>query len=104
MSTEPITSSIISKYIILAMIAVFGAVTHTLVEQRAGRVKNFIDGLYLTIISGFASTMWLLIALNYFPHNILVIGFVTGMGGFMSLEGLAFIINYLKRKFLTVEK
>lgn len=98
--SEPITSAMLSKYIVLGFLACFGAVTHTLVEKRAGRVTSFLDGLYLTIISGFASMMWLLIALNYFPNNIYIVGFVTGMGGYLSIEGLALIVTYFKNKFL----
>lgn len=99
MASDPITSTIIAKWMVLGLWAALGGVTHTLVEKRKGKVKSFVDGLILSLISGFAGLMWGLIAVHFYPHDIIVVAFVSGLGGYMSLEGIAIGVNYLKKKF-----
>lgn len=99
--SEPVTSLVISKWIALTLWSILGGVTHALVEKRKGKVTSFLDGLILAIISGFAGLMWGLVAIHFYPHDVIVVSFASGMGGFMSLEGLALMFNYFKNKFLT---
>jgi hypothetical protein len=99
--SEPVTSLAISKYIALAAWSVLGGITHALAEKRKGGVKNMLDGFILAVISGFCGLMWGLIALKLYPGDVLVMAFMSGLGGFMSLEGLALVVNYLKKKLLT---
>lgn len=97
---EPITSVIISKHIFFGLMALFGGVVHSLIAHRKGDTKGFSDIIALAFISGFAGAMWTLLALIYYPDNIYAVGFAAGMGGFMSVEGLAVLINYIKQKLL----
>ena len=97
---EPISSTYISKWIILTLWSIIGGVVHALVEKRNGAIKNFSDGIALALISGFAGLMWGLMAIHFFPNDTVVLAFTSGMGGFMSLEGLVMIINYFKQRFL----
>jgi len=100
MTSEPITSTIIAKWLVLGLWAILGGVTHALVEKRKGGIKNFVDGVILSFISGFAGLMWGLVAVHFYPSDIVVVAFASGLGGFMSLEGIAIGVNYLKNKFL----
>lgn len=101
MTSEPITSTILAKWVVLGVWAILGGVTHALVEKRKGGVKNFLDGLILSLISGFCGVMWGLIATHFYPNDVTVVAFASGLGGYMSLEGIAVMITYLKKKFLT---
>jgi hypothetical protein len=95
-----ITSAIIAKWIILAVWAWFGGITHTLVEFRKGNIPSRKDGFMLAFISGFAGAMWGLMAMKFFPNEIIMIMFASGFGGFMSLEGLAVMATFIRNKFL----
>lgn len=99
--SEPVTSIAISKWVALAIWAIIGGVTHSLAEHRKGRVRSILDGLILSLISGFAGLMWGLLAVHFFNNDIVYIAFFSGLGGFMSLEGLALMATYIKRKILT---
>lgn len=99
--SEPVTSVIISKWVALTLWSILGGVTHALVEKRKGSVVGFVDGIILAVISGFAGLMWGLIAIHFYHDDLVVVAFASGMGGFMSLEGLALIFTYFKNKFLT---
>lgn len=99
--SEPVTSVAISKWIALGIWSMLGGVTHSLAEHRKGRVRSILDGFILALISGFAGLMWGLLAVHYFNNDIVYIAFFSGLGGFMSLEGLALIATYIKKKILT---
>lgn len=101
MAGEAITSTMIAKYIVLGGWAALGGIAHALVEKRKGGVKNFVDGFILALISGFCGLMWGLIAINFYPNDIHVVAFMSGLGGFMSLEGLALMVTYIKKKFMS---
>ena len=102
--SESVTSAIIAKWIALGVFSTFGGITHSLVEKRAGRTKGFADECRLAFISGFCGVMWGLVAHHYSPSDFFVWLFAAGMGGFMSLEGLALVATYIKKRFLTIEK
>jgi hypothetical protein len=97
--TEPITSATISKWIILTLWSALGGITHALVEKRKGGVKDLLDGFILALISGFAGLMWGLVAIKFYPNDVIMVSFASGLGGFMSLEGLAIMATYIKNKF-----
>lgn len=84
------------KYILYFVTALFGGVAHALMIQRKGGLKGFWDGVGLATISGFAATMWLMLALNFFPEKIFLVAFASGFGGYMSVEGLAILASKLK--------
>ena len=98
--SEPVTSLVISKWVIFSAWSVFGGITHALVEHRAGHVKSFVDGVILSFISGFCGMMWTLIAVRSYPNDWTIIGFAGGLGGYLSLQGLAMMANFLKNKIL----
>jgi len=93
---EPITSTIVSKYILYAFSAIFGGIVHALIVQRSGGIKNTYDLLAVAIISGFAGMMWLLLALNFYPDSHFIIAFAAGFGGYLSVEGLAMIATKIQ--------
>jgi hypothetical protein len=99
--TEPITSTVISKWIVFTLWAALGGITHALVEKRKGGIKDLLDGFILALISGFAGLMWGLLALKFYPNDMVIVSFASGLGGFMSLEGLAIMSTYIKNKFFT---
>lgn len=93
---EPITSVAISKAIVYGLVALFGGVVHALIAHRKGLTKGFADVLALTFISGFAGAMWILVAVYFQPQNETVHLFAGGMGGYLSTEGLAMLINGIR--------
>ena len=98
--SEPITSTALAKWIVVSVLAVLGGMAHTLTESRKGNVTSFKDGVMLMFISGFAGAMWGLLAVKFFGNDIITVAFASGMGGFMSIEGLVLIINTIKKKYL----
>lgn len=96
---ETVTSTMIAKWIVLCVWAMIGGITHALSQRKNGTVKTLVDGIILTIISGFAGAMWGLLAMKFYPNDIILLAFASGMGGFMSLEGLAVLADkYFTRK------
>lgn len=93
---EPISSTAVAKYIFYILSAIFGGIVHALVVQRNGGIKNKYDLLAVSIISGFAGTMWMLLALQFYPGSHFVIAFASGFGGYLSVEGLAMIATRLR--------
>lgn len=93
---EPVSSTMIAKYIFYAFSAVFGGIVHALIVQRNGGIKNKYDLLAVSIVSGFAGMMWMLLALQFYPNSHFVIAFASGFGGYLSVEGLAMIATRLK--------
>lgn len=99
--SEPLTSVVISKWIVMGIWSIFGGIVHALTQHRRGTVKSITDGAILAFISGFAGMMWGLIAIKFYANDLVIVSFASGLGGFMSLEGLALVVNYVKKKFLT---
>jgi hypothetical protein len=93
---EPITSVQLSKLIIYGCFAIMGGIVHALIAQRKGTAKGFADLLALTFISGFAGAMWILVAINFQPDNQIIHLFAGGMGGYLSTEGLAMLVNNIR--------
>lgn len=98
--SEPITSAVISKWILYTLWSAFGGVTHALVEHRAGHVKSFVDAVILSFISGFCGMMWTLVAVHFYPNDWTVVGFAGGLGGYLSLQGLVLIVQMVKDKII----
>jgi hypothetical protein len=93
-------SLLIYKYVFFGLMAFFGGIVHSLVTYRRGEIRNRWDFVALSVISGFCGMMWSLLTLIYFPENVFVIAFASGMGGYLSVEGLALIVIYFKNKFI----
>lgn len=93
---EPITLTILAKHLIFGAMAIIGGLIHALIAYRRGETRGIVDFTALALISGFAGVMWSLLALIYFPDNLYAIAFASGMGGFLSTEGLSMLTNYIK--------
>jgi len=92
-----------SKYLVFIAMAALGGLVHSLVEFRGGKTKGWKDFIALSVVSGFAGIMWSLLALTYFPNNIYLISFAAGMGGYLSVEGMALLMVTIKKKLLNNE-
>jgi hypothetical protein len=101
---EPFTSVALSKAILYGSFAIFGGVVHALVAQRKGLTKGLKDQLALSIISGFAGAMWILIALHFFPNDQIIHLLAGGMGGYLSTEGLAMMVSRGREFIGTIKK
>lgn len=97
--SEPITSVVIAKWIAYSIWSVFGGLVHTLTEHRKGRIRSWKDGMVLTIISTFTGSLWTLLALHVYPNDTAMVILAGGLGGFLSLNGLAMVLTYFKNKF-----
>lgn len=93
---EPFTSVKLSKIIIYCGFALFGGIVHALIAQRKGLTKDFTDLIALTFISGFAGAMWILVAVYFKPESQVIHLFAGGMGGYLSTEGLAMLVNNIR--------
>lgn len=92
--TEPFSIAIATKHGILA---VFGGIVHALSAYRRGETRGPLDLLILAVISSFTGVIFALIALNLYPDNYLTYA-VAGVGGFIGVEGMAWITEYIKTK------
>lgn len=98
--SEPITSAVIAKWILYSVWSVFGGIVHTLTEHRKGRVQSRGDAAALIFVSTFTGSIWTFMALRFYPNDTLLVVLAAGMGGFLSLNGLALVFEYFKSKFL----
>lgn len=76
-------------------IALLGAVVHALAAHRAGKSKGFLDFLILTTMSSFSGVIFALVAFQFFDNPYMTLA-LTGAGGFLGVEGLAFISAQLR--------
>jgi hypothetical protein len=96
--TEPVSTTFsLAELSKLMIIPVIGALAHALDSVRTGKTKSLRDFFILSFISGFSGLMFLLLALAAAPNNIYVIGLVAGAGGWLGVEGMATITNFVKR-------
>lgn len=96
--SEPITSAVISKWLVMGLWSLFGGIVHAISQHRKQKVTSLLDGVALAFVSGFAGMMWGLVAIKVYGQDLTMVAFASGLGGFMSLEGLAVLINYVKSK------
>lgn len=93
----------VSKYVAFITMAALGGLVHSLVAFRGGKTKGWKDFIALSVVSGFAGIMWSLLALSYFPENIYLISFAAGMGGYLSVEGMALLMATVQKRLLNNE-
>lgn len=103
---EPITSVWLSKWIIIGIFSLFGAVARSLVSLSKGEIKSPFDFFSLVIVSGFAGVMWSLFTARLYADDLAILGFIAGMGSYMSVQGLSFIVaKIVQNKFkIEIEK
>ena len=94
MTTEPISTSIIIKH---GVLAVTGGIVHSLSAYRKGETRGLLDIVILSIISSFSGVIFALVALNLYPDGYLTYA-IAGVGGFVGVEGMAWVTDYLKKK------
>lgn len=94
---EPISTTAIAAH---GGIAIFGAITHALNAQRNGHTKNWKDFLVLIAMSSFSGAMFALMGIHYFPHDTYVSMAIAGSGGWIGVEGLAWLSDIIKKKFV----
>lgn len=94
MITEPVSISIATKHGILA---IFGGIIHALSAYRRGETRGLLDILILATISSFTGVIFALVALNIYSDNYLTYA-IAGVGGFIGVEGMAWITDYVKSK------
>lgn len=93
---EPVSTTAIAAH---GGIAIFGAITHALNAQRMGKTKSIKDVIVLMIMSSFTGVMFSLAGLHYFPHDIYISMAAAGTGGWIGVEGLAWMSEIIKKKF-----
>lgn len=76
-------------------VAVFGAITQALIENREGRSKGFLDFCILFIVGSFSGLMFGLFSMNFFPNNQWVTLSITGGGAVMGQHGLSILVKHL---------
>ena len=94
MTPEPISTSLVVKHGILA---VFGGIVHALSAYRRGETKGWLDIIVLSIISSFTGVIFALIALYLYPNTYLSFA-IAGMGGFVGVEGMSWVQEFVRRK------
>lgn len=96
-TTAGITSAALTKH---GIVAVFGAVVHSLNAYRNGGSKSFIDMLMLTIISSFSGVMFAFVAFHVFGEESYLTLAIAGSGGFLGVEGMSMLTRALKKSIL----
>lgn len=88
-----------TPYIAHGLLAIFGAFVHaTQVYRDRKAKKTIIDFLSLAFMSSFSGIMFSLIGLSMFGTNSYLTLAMAGTGGFMGVEGMAVVIEYIKNR------
>ncbi len=94
MTPEPLHTAIILKH---GTLAVFGGVVHALSAYRRGETRGLIDIIVLATISSFTGVIFAFLALYLYPNGYLTYA-IAGMGGFVGVEGMSWITEFIKKK------
>lgn len=81
------------------IVAFFGAIVHALEAQRTGRSKSATDFFALVVMSSFSGAIFALIGLQFLPEQVYLTAALAGTGGYLGIEGMAYIIDFLKKRF-----
>ena len=94
---EPIITTITSTQLTkIAVMATFGAIIHALIAHRKGETKSLIDIFTLTVISAFGGVIGGLFAVKIYPADEILLFIGSGMGGYLGVEGLTYLVNFIK--------
>lgn len=88
----------VTPYVAHGVFAIFGAVVHAAKVYREGGTKNMIDFLALVLMSSFSGVMFALVGLSLFGETSYLTMALAGTGGFIGVEGMTYIIDYLTRR------
>jgi hypothetical protein len=95
---ETATIAISTKAVALhGVAALFGAFAHALNAHRSGSSKTWLDFLSLFIISSFAGTMFFLLGFYMFGQDNYLTIVMGGSGGWLGIEGLSFLVSFVKK-------
>lgn len=93
MAAAEITTGTLAKH---GFVAVFGAIVHALNAHRHGQTKNALDIVALTFISSFSGAMFSFVALHVYGEISYLTLAIAGSGGFLGVEGMAFVLKVVK--------
>ena len=79
------------------LIAILGGIIHALSAYRKGETRGLIDIVILAIISSFTGVIFAFLALYLYPQGYLTYA-IAGVGGFIGVEGMAWITEFVKKK------
>ena len=88
-----------SPYVTHFFLAFFGAMVHATKAHRDGQAKTFLDFLSLTFMSSFSGVMFSLIGLSMFEPNSYITLAMAGTGGFIGVEGMTYVVDYITKKY-----
>lgn len=93
-----------SPYLAHAILAFFGAIVHASKTVRDGRAKGdtptqiLLDFTILVIMSSFSGVMFALLGFEMFGIDSYLSMAMAGVGGYVGVEGMTFVVNYLTEK------
>ena len=93
--------SLQNPFFLHALIALFGAFAHALDSNRKGQTKSFTDFIALTIMSSFSGAIFALVGLHFLPDQSYLTTAIAGTGGYLGIEGMSYIVYFMRNKFLT---
>jgi len=79
------------------ILAVFGALAHSLNSYRCGESKTILDIVVLLIISSFSGVIFALIGIHIFGEDSYLTMALAGTGGYLGIEGMKIMIDFLKK-------
>ena len=88
----------LTQILIHGIVAFFGAIVHALDAHRKGTSKTVLDFIVLTIMSSFSGVMFALLGLEWFGEGSYLTLAFAGTGGFVGVEGMTWVTNYIKSK------
>lgn len=84
-----------APFIAHGILAVFGAVVHALNAVKSGKSKTWADHLILGTVASFAGVMFGIAGIYWFGAGSYPALLVTGVGGYMGPQGMAYIQDYV---------
>lgn len=85
-----------SKPFVIFM-ALFGALACALNARREKRIDNWLDFFTYLVIAAFAGFIFWLVGIFLWGQDSILTGIVAGMGGWLGVDGLAFLAEAIKR-------
>ena len=97
--SDPITSISVTQLSIHGGMALFGAFVHASQVYRQGGTKSWLDFLVLMLMSSFSGVMFSFVALHLFGESSYLTLAFAGTGGFLGVEGMTYVIDFVKNRF-----
>lgn len=97
--SEAVVALTSTKLIKITSMAMIGAIVHALIAYRKGETRNVLDVIILTMISAFGGLIGGLLSVQFYPTDEIMLMIGAGMGGYLGVEGLTYLVNVIKEKF-----